>query len=216
MNLVPFFPRIQHTMRRPLPSLRPRKKPVQPRAVETYAWILEAAAQILEGQGIGAFNTSLVAERAGVSIGSLYQYFPGKDALLIALMRREKERLGEDALAALAAPDGHAALAHLVAAAVRHQLGRPELARLLDVEETRPEAQQEVENASNYRGLLRTILDRSDLPPQPNPEIATDDLASLVRMLVDAAGVRGESNAEQLERRVLGALLGYLGASTRP
>jgi len=216
MNLVPFFPRIQHTMRRPLPSLRPRKKPVQPRAVETYAWILEAAAQILEGQGIGAFNTNLVAERAGVSIGSLYQYFPGKDALLIALMRREKERLGEDALAALAAPDGHAALAHLVAAAVRHQLGRPELARLLDVEETRPEAKQEVENASNYRGLLRTILDRSDLPPQPNPEIATDDLASLVRMLVDAAGVRGESNAEQLERRVLGALLGYLGASTRP
>ena len=213
MNLMPFFPRIQHTMRRPPPSLLPRKKPVQPRAVETYAWILEAAAQILEGQGIGAFNTNLVAERAGVSIGSLYQYFPGKDALLIALMRREKERLGEDALAA---PDGHAALAHLVAAAVRHQLGRPELARLLDVEETRPEAQQEVENASNYRGLLRTILDRSDLPPQPNPEIATDDLASLVRMLVDAAGVRGESNAEQLERRVLGALLGYLGASTRP
>ncbi|MBB6242463.1 AcrR family transcriptional regulator [Rhodanobacter sp. MP1X3] len=203
-------------MRRPPSSLRPRKKPVQPRAVETYAWILETAAQILEAQGIGAFNTNLVAERAGVSIGSLYQYFPGKDALLIALMRRKKERLGEDALAALAAPDGHAALAHLVAAAVRHQLGRPELARLLDVEETRPEAQQEVENASNYRGLLRTILDRSDLPPQPNPEIATDDLASLVRMLVDAAGVRGESNAEQLERRVLGALLGYLGASTRP
>ena len=94
MSLMPFFLRIQHTMRRPPSSLRPRKKPVQPRAVETYAWILEAAAQILEAQGIGAFNTNLVAERAGVSIGSLYQYFPGKDALLIALMRREKERLG--------------------------------------------------------------------------------------------------------------------------
>ena len=50
-------------MNRSPSSLRPRKKPVQPRAVETYAWMLEAAAQILEAQSIGAFNTNLVAER---------------------------------------------------------------------------------------------------------------------------------------------------------
>lgn len=198
-------------MNRSPPSLRPRKKPVQPRAVETYAWLLEAAAQILESQGIGAFNTNLVAERAGVSIGSLYQYFPGKDALLIALMRREKERMGDDASAALAAPDGRAALAHLVSAAVRHQLDRPELARLIDVEETRPGVQQEVEDASDYLGLLRATLDRPDLPPQPDRETAVDDVAALVRLLVDAAGARGESDAQRLERRVLGAILGYLG-----
>lgn len=197
-------------MSHPPPSLRPRKKPVQSRAVETYACILEAAAQLIERHGVAAFNTNLVAERAGVSIGSLYQYFPGKDALLIALMRREKERFGEDAQAALAAVDGRAALAHLVGAAVRHQFGRPELARLLDVEETRPEAEREVKSASNYRELLRAALDRSDLPPQPDPEIAADDLAALVRVLVDSAGVRGESGTERLERRVLGAILGYL------
>ena len=208
-----FFPRIEYTMARPPSSLRPRKKPVQARAVETYAWMLEATTQILEGQGIGAFNTNLVAERAGVSIGSLYQYFPGKDALLIALMRHEKERFGHDAHAALDAPNGRAALAHLVSAAVRHQLDRPELARLLDIEETRPEAQQEVENASDYRGLLRATIDRPDLPPQPDPEIAADDLAAMVRLLVDAAGVRGESGAEALEQRVRGALFGYLDRS---
>jgi AcrR family transcriptional regulator len=200
-------------MSRPPSSLRPRKKPSQPRAVETYAWILEAAAQILESQGIDAFNTNLVAERAGVSIGSLYQYFPGKDALLIALMRREKERFGEDASAALDAPTGRDALAHLVRAAVRHQLERPELARLLDIEETRPEAQREVEDASDYRGLLRATLDRPDLPPQPDPERAADDLANTVRLLVDATGTRGESGAQALERRVLGALVGYLQGS---
>ncbi|HEU0197551.1 MAG TPA: TetR/AcrR family transcriptional regulator [Nevskiaceae bacterium] len=198
-------------MSRSPPSLRPRKKPVQPRAVETYAWILEAAAQILERHGINAFNTNLVAERAGVSIGSLYQYFPGKDALVIALMRREKERFGEDAAAALDAPDGRAALTHLVAAAVRHQFDRPELARLLDMEETRPEAEQEVQGASGYRGLLRATLDRPDLPPQPDLEIATDDLCALVQLLVDAAGIRGESSTERVECRVLGAILGYLG-----
>ncbi|MHB1056320.1 MAG: TetR/AcrR family transcriptional regulator [Rhodanobacter sp.] len=193
------------------PSLRPRKKPVQPRAVETYACILEAAAQIIERHGVGAFNTNLVAERAGVSIGSLYQYFPGKDALVIALMRREKERFGEDAAAASTMPDGRVALAHLVGAAVRHQFERPELARLLDVEETRPEAEREVKSASNYRELLRATLDRPDLPRQPDPEIAADDLAALVRLLVDAAGARGESDTRRLERRVWGAILGYLG-----
>ncbi|WP_426700091.1 TetR/AcrR family transcriptional regulator [Rhodanobacter sp. Col0626] len=191
-------------------SLRPRKKPMQSRALETYACILEAAAQIIERHGVGAFNTNLVAERAGVSIGSLYQYFPGKDALVIALMRREKERFGEDAAAALAAPDGRAALAHLVGAAVRHQFDRPELARLLDVEETRPEAEREVKSASNYRELLRATLDRPDLPPQPDPELAVDDLATLVQLWVDAAGVRGESDIQSLERRLLGAILGYL------
>lgn len=201
-------------MKPPSPSLRPRKKPVQPRAVETYAWMLEAAAQILESQGIDAFNTNLVAERAGVSIGSLYQYFPGKDALLVALMQREKARMGDDAAAALAAPDGRAALAHLVGAAVRHQLDRPELARLIDVEETRPGVQQEVENVSNYLGLLRSTLDRPDLPPQPDPKAAADDVAALVRLLVDAAGARGETDAQRLERRVLAAILGYLGASS--
>ena len=194
-------------------SLRPRKKPVQPRAVETYAWILEAAAQILEAQGIGAFNTNLVAERAGVSIGSLYQYFPGKDALLVALMGREKARFGEDAAAARDARDGRAALAHLVSAAVRHQFERPELPRLIDIEETRPEVQQEVESASDFRGLLRAALDHADLPAQPDREIAIDDVAALVRLLVDAAGARSESDAQRLERRVLGAILGYLGAS---
>lgn len=191
-------------------SLRPRKKPVQSRAVETYAWMLEAAAQILESQGIGAFNTNLVAERAGVSIGSLYQYFPGKDALLVALMRREKARFGEDAAVARDAPGGHAALAHLVAAAVRHQLQRPELARLIDIEEERPEVRREVESASDFRALLRATLDRPDLPPPADPATATDDLAAIVRLLVDAAGARGESDATRLEHRVLGALLGYL------
>ncbi len=191
-------------------ALSPRKQPLQPRAVETVACILEAAAQLLEVQGFEGFNTNIVAERAGVSIGSLYQYFPGKRALVVALMRREKERFGQDASAALAAATGSDAMRHLVRAAVRQQLERPELARLLDIEEARPEVQRETEEASGVRALLRATLDREDLPMQPDKEIATDELMVLIRALVDSAGERRESDLPGLESRLSGAVFGYL------
>lgn len=63
----------------------PRKLPTQARARVTVDAILRAAAHILRNQGWDACNTNAVARRAGVSIGSLYQYFPSKDALLAAI-----------------------------------------------------------------------------------------------------------------------------------
>ncbi|MFC4013823.1 TetR/AcrR family transcriptional regulator [Nonomuraea purpurea] len=65
--------------------LTPRKHPRQQRSRETVAAILEAAAQLFQRHGYSETTTNKVAERAGVSIGSLYQYFPNKDALLVAL-----------------------------------------------------------------------------------------------------------------------------------
>jgi len=194
-------------------TLRPRKQPTQPRAVETVACILEAAAQILEAQGFEAFNTNAVAERAGVSIGSLYQYFPGKDALLIALMQREKQGFREDARAALAQPDGPAALRHLIAAAVRQQLDRAELARLLDLEEEKPETRQALEGKSSFAELIRRVLDMPGLPPHADPDRAADDLGQLIRALTDAAGLRGDRDAAALEKRIAASVFGYLGAA---
>jgi AcrR family transcriptional regulator len=66
-----------------------RRIPRQTRAGETVAAIVEAAAQVLEAGGLPAFTTNAVAERAGVSIGTLYQYFADKNALLLALAREE-------------------------------------------------------------------------------------------------------------------------------
>jgi AcrR family transcriptional regulator len=73
-----------------------RRLPRQVRAAQTVASIVEASAQILEKGGLAAFTTNAVAERAGVSIGTLYQYFADKNALLMALAREEMEAaLGE-------------------------------------------------------------------------------------------------------------------------
>ena len=66
-----------------------RRKPHQARAGETVDAILEGAAQILETGGLAAFTTNAVAERAGVSIGTLYQYFADKQALLRAIAQQE-------------------------------------------------------------------------------------------------------------------------------
>jgi AcrR family transcriptional regulator len=66
-----------------------RRTPQQARANQTAAAILEGAAQILEAGGLAAFTTNAVAERAGVSIGTLYQYFADKDAVLLALAKQE-------------------------------------------------------------------------------------------------------------------------------
>jgi AcrR family transcriptional regulator len=68
--------------------LTPRKLPKQARSEATVEAVLEAAAQVFECLGYAAGTTNRIAERAGVSIGSLYQYFPNKDAILVALVRR--------------------------------------------------------------------------------------------------------------------------------
>lgn len=69
-------------------AAEPRKRPTQQRSREMVDRILEAAARIFESSGYHATTTNHVAEAAGVSVGSLYQYFPNKDALLVGLAER--------------------------------------------------------------------------------------------------------------------------------
>lgn len=174
------------------------------------ATLLEAAAQVLEKKGTEGFNTNAVAERAGVSIGSLYQYFPSKDALTLALMQRESERFYRDALAALDHPCGTAALNHLIGVAVRQQFERPTLARLLDVEESKPHVRAALDEKQSMHDLLMTILLRDGLPPQEDAAVAVRDLLAIIRGLVDAAGEREETDTAALTRRVTAAVRGYL------
>ncbi len=73
-------------------SKSPRKKPVQERSVDLVNSVFKASVRILKSVGIAKFTTRSVAEIAGISVGSLYQYFPNKEALVGALIEREAKR----------------------------------------------------------------------------------------------------------------------------
>jgi AcrR family transcriptional regulator len=74
-------------------AIEPRKAPVQARSRVTVAAIAEATIQVLLRQGPERLTTTRVAERAGVSVGTLYQYFPNKQSLLFAVLEAHLDRL---------------------------------------------------------------------------------------------------------------------------
>ncbi len=84
------------------PPTKPRKRPQQSRSCETVEAILTAAARILVRDGYAGTSTNRIAEVAGVSIGSLYEYFPNKDAILATLRQRQHDRMQGVMSAALA------------------------------------------------------------------------------------------------------------------
>jgi AcrR family transcriptional regulator len=75
--------------------LEPRKSPVQARSTASVNAILEATIQVLLDVGKERLTTTRVAYRAGVSVGTLYQYFPNKSALLQAALRNHLESVAE-------------------------------------------------------------------------------------------------------------------------
>lgn len=92
-------------MARPSPAvLQPRKTPRQARSTATVEAIHVAAIQVLLADGVARLTTTRVAERAGVSVGTMYQYFPNKEALLFALVKGRLEAVAaamEEAAAGL-------------------------------------------------------------------------------------------------------------------
>jgi len=71
------------------PAISSRRKPKQARSADLVSAILEAAIQVLAKEGVRRFTTTRVAERAGVSVGSVYQYFPNKASILFRLQADE-------------------------------------------------------------------------------------------------------------------------------
>jgi AcrR family transcriptional regulator len=121
-------------------DVHPRKNPRQPRSQQMVQAIVDAAARVLARHSLQGFNTNQVAEVAGVSVGSLYQYFPNKAALIAALIARAQTELADAVERTVVACEGmplEAAMAALVRVAIDQQYGKPLLAAALDHEERR-------------------------------------------------------------------------------
>jgi len=119
-------------------NLRPRKLPTQERARVTVDAILEATTYILHKRGLEGLSTNRVAERAGVNIATLYQYFPNKESLLAELGRRHAHEARAAALAVLDEPGRGRGMAAMVRAMVDALLAshrvQPALHRILTLQ----------------------------------------------------------------------------------
>lgn len=113
---------------------KPRKHATQERSRATVDALIEATARILVREGFDKASTNRIADAAGVSVGSLYQYFPGKEALVAAVIERHNRQLIDIVRRALVEVEGmplDQAVRALVAAAVNAHRVDPRLHRVL-------------------------------------------------------------------------------------
>ena len=196
-------------------TAKPRKQPLQSRSKETFGAILEATARILEAEGLEAANTNAIAARAGVSIGSLYQYFPDKAAIFAELIRQAESGLGdmlEKLLAHTAGQSLEDRLKLLIKAGVAQQMARPQLGRILDyLEATLPaDATLKAADERILRLIMQLLREHEEVIARPVTPATALDVLSICKGIVDGASFAGETNAAALESRVMFAVLGYL------
>lgn len=198
-------------------STTPRKRPRQRRSKATVDAILEATAQVLVEHGYDKTSTNRVAKRAGVSIGSLYQYFPNKEALVGELVDRFAGRVLDVALAGLRdqadQPPSVTAPA-LVHAMIGLKRENPRLARVLRDQVPRVGRMQTYEkNLATVVEAVAAYLDRH------RDELRIDDVqaaAFVTVQTVDAAthagvvGMPGAVDDDRLAAHVSDMVLSYL------
>jgi AcrR family transcriptional regulator len=194
----------------PKSRLSPRKSPSQSRSQATVQAILQAATRVLTQHSLAGFNTNRVAEVAGVSVGSLYQYFPNKDALVTALIIETQQNLlarVERLVEELRNKNLDAKLRAMCEFTIDQQYQYPKLAAALDHEERRLPLQKLLAETQTRLGQLAYEMLSPDVPSITGQEIA--DCFALMRALVEA-DADGRAPAADLHARLLRAVRGYL------
>ena len=196
-------------------ELKPRKKPQQRRSEQMNEAILEAAIRVLEREGAEAFTTTRVAEVAGVSVGSLYQYYPNKASLLFCLHEREaRQTWGE--VEALLDDDSRSARERLVRAV--HRFFETEAAEA-DLRRSLQHAQVLFDETPEFRAIearaaarVRDHL-REALPGRRDLDFATELVLSTVAGVAERVTRRPKRPAEirRWSRAVSGMLCRQLG-----
>jgi AcrR family transcriptional regulator len=197
-------------------SISPRKIAKQERSRVTVEAILQATARILTEKGYDRTNTNLIAELAGVSIGSLYQYFPNKESLMVALMEehsREIAELVESKLNHLFDAPPEIVIPELVKAVVAVHGINPRLHQVLSEEIPHSERLKMQQTDDRIAQLLQRYLKRwcDRLQPQ-NIEMTVFILSRTVEALCHSAVIEHPQFVKdsQFEQEVSKLLLSYL------
>jgi AcrR family transcriptional regulator len=200
-------------------QLNPRKQPKQARSKATVEAILQAAAQVLVDEGYDKASTNRVAKVAGVSVGSLYQYFPNKDAMFLALADEHAGQmismLQEMAEKLLTAPIPEAVRTY-IDAMLRAHLVDPALHQELTLLLPRLQTMHDVADLNRQAELpVRMWLDaHRDEIQVGDLDTAAFILVNSVEMVTHAAlvdrphAIEDGTIAEELTKMILGYLLG--------
>jgi AcrR family transcriptional regulator len=212
-----------HSMARAIPT-NPRKSASQERSRATVQALLDATARVLTREGYDRASTNRIAATAGVSVGSLYQYFPNKEALVAALVARHNREMLDllrEALKEVASLDLATAIAKLVRAAVDAHRVDPALHRVLDEQVPRMGQLAKIEALQGETfQLVRSYLE------ERRNEISVRDLDSTTSILVTTVEalthqfVIHRSNAPERDRdrfidEVTRLVVGYLQPGRR-
>jgi AcrR family transcriptional regulator len=180
---------------RPQVLLEPRKSPVQARSLASVDSILEATIQVLLSAGKERLTTTRVALRAGVSVGTLYQYFPNKSALLQAALKRHLEEVAEAVEQVCREQRGNS-LQHMAAALITAFLNakmkdvKTSVALYSvssDVDGARIVRQMGVRSNKAIVGMLTTSCDPLTKDPQLVASMLQSAMAGVSRRLLESA-----------------------------
>lgn len=200
--------------------LRPRKEPRQDRSRQTRDRFLDAAARIFATHGYSAGTTNRIAAEAGASIGSLYQYFPNKDSILVALVRRHVDDGTQLLLDAFARTDGQPVLDRLpvlVDAVLANHTSDPRLHQVLFEEAPRPP-----ELLAELHELESVVVTAVEEMLRDDPDLAVRDPAMAARLVVMSveslvhryvSTAQDDLDVDAFRSELVAMLSGYLSGS---
>ena len=194
---------------RPKVLLEPRKSPVQARSVASVDAILEATIQVLLNVGKERLTTTKVALRAGVSVGTLYQYFPNKSALLQAALRRHMDEVTE-AIALVCKQQKGETLQRmataLITAFLRAKMRDAKTSVALysvssDVDGARIVQELGIKSNKAIAGMLKTASDQLTTDPQLVASMLQGAMAGVSRRLLESTAP--EKQFDHLHRELI-------------
>jgi AcrR family transcriptional regulator len=197
------------------PLATPRKRPKQERSQATVEAILTATTRILTEKGYDQLTTNRVAELAGVSIGSLYQYFPNKEALIFALGEHhanEMAQLAQSHLGGLGDGSIIDVLRQIVKAVLAAHAVNPQLHRVLHEQIPRSEVMRQSDDAKMETMLRSFLAQRCDQLQPQNLDLTVFIVGRTIKALIHGAMIdRPELlNNRELEQEIMTMLSSYL------